>query len=59
MAMVEGRGQANGTGGTAGLPSSALPRVVEWKVNGVSQKTWTLDWLSNDLAAASYNAGGR
>jgi RHS repeat-associated protein len=32
-----------------------MSRLVEWKLNGVSQKTWSLDSLGNDLAAGTYN----
>jgi hypothetical protein len=33
-----------------------MSRLVEWKLNNVSQKTWTLDALGNDLAAGTYSA---
>jgi hypothetical protein len=35
----------------------SLDRLTEWKVNGVSQATWSLDSLGNNLAAGTYNAG--
>jgi hypothetical protein len=36
--------------------SDALNRLTGWSVNGVQQKTWSLDSLGNNLSAGSYNA---
>ena len=33
-----------------------LDRLIEQKVNNVTQQTWTLDALGNDLSTGSYNA---
>jgi len=33
-----------------------LDRLVEWKVNDVSQKTWDYDGQGNDLDSGTYNA---
>jgi len=32
-----------------------LGRLADWKVNGVSQQTWSLDSLGNDLTSTSYD----
>jgi RHS repeat-associated protein len=34
----------------------ALDRLTEWSLDGVIQKTWSLDSLGNNLSAGTYNA---
>ncbi len=34
----------------------ALDRLVAWDLDGVEQKTWTLDSLGNNLSSGTYNA---
>ncbi len=34
----------------------ALDRLIAWDLDGVEQKTWSLDALGNDLGSGTYNA---